>query len=264
MKLTAFTRNISPAIERCELSHLDRMPIDLALARSQHHAFEQVLASRGCQVRHLPDLPDLPDAVFVQDAAIVFDEVAIIARPGAESRRPETPSVAASLADFRPLRFIEAPGTLDGGDVLTLGRNVYVGQSARTNADGIRQLGEILRPFGYTVRGVPITGCLHLQSAATPVADDLLLVNRRWVDPAEFGDIELVDIDPEEPFAANALLVGDAVVHPDMFSRTQSRLEARGIRVVPVDLSELAKAEGGVTCCSILLAAPGRISGVHL
>jgi dimethylargininase len=259
--MIAFTREVSPSIVRCELTHLARTPIDLERAREQHRAYEAALASLGCIIRRLPETPDLPDAVFVQDAALVFDEVAVIARPGAASRRAETATVAAALAPFRRLRFIEPPGTLDGGDVVVLGRSVFVGQTARTNADAARQLADILTPFGYTVRPVTPTGCLHLQTAVTPVAERVILVNRAWVDPGVFGDVEVIDVDPAEPFAANALRVGEALIYPDAFPRTRDRLEARGLRVVPVDVSELAKAEAGVTCCCLLV--PAAVPGAH-
>jgi dimethylargininase len=253
--MIAFTREVSPGIARCELTHLARTPIDPDRARAQHRAYEAALASLGCTVRRLPETPDLPDAVFVQDAALVFDEVAVIARPGAASRRAETATVAAALEPFRPLRFIEAPGTLDGGDVVRLGRRVFVGQTARTDADGAGQLATILRPYGYVVTTVRPTDCLHLQTAVTPVAEDVILVNPAWVDPMAFGDAEVIAVDPAEPFAANALRVGGALVCPDGFPRTRARLEARGLRVLPVDVSELAKAEAGVTCCCLLVPA---------
>src|SRR4051794_30718491 len=179
--MIAFTREVSPSIVRCELTHLAREPIDLDRARAQHREYEAALTSLGCTVRRLPETPDLPDAVFVQDAALVFDEVAVIARPGAASRRAETATVAAALGVFRSLRFVEPPGTLDGGDVVCLGRRVFVGQTARTDADGAGQLGTILRPYGYVVTTVTPTGCLHLQTAVTPITDDVLLVNPAWV-----------------------------------------------------------------------------------
>jgi dimethylargininase len=258
--MIAFTREVSPSIARCELTHLARTPIDLDRARAQHRVYEAALASLGCIVRRLPDTPGLPDAVFVQDAALVFDELAVVARPGAASRRAETATVAAALAPFRPLRFIEPPGTLDGGDVVCFGRVVIVGQTPRTNIDAVRQLAAILTPFGYAVTTAAPTGCLHLQTAVTPVADRALLVNPAWVDPAVFGDIEVIAVDPAEPFAANALRVRDALIYPDSFPRTRARLEARGLRIVPVDVSELAKAEAGVTCCCLLVpaAVPGQ------
>jgi dimethylargininase len=249
----AFTREVSPAIGRCELTHLARVPIDLGRAREQHAAFERTLTRLGCTVRRLPPTPDLPDAVFVQDAAVVFDEVAVLARPGAESRRAEVATVAAALEEFRPLRPIQPPGTVDGGDIVRLGRDVYIGRTARTNADGIQQLIAILAPLGYRVHPVSVTGCLHLQTAVTPVAERILLVNREWVDPGVFGIVDVIDVDPAEPFAANALRVGAVVVYRTGFAATQARLEASGIRVVTVDLSELAKAEAGVTCCCLMV-----------
>lgn len=254
--MIAFTREVSQSIDRCELCHLRREPIDLDLARRQHEAFEDVLRSLGCDVRRLPEAPELPDAVFVQDTAVVLDKVAIVARPGAESRRAETASIAHALAPYYPLRHIEPPGTLDGGDVICIDRTVYVGQSARTNAHGIRQMGQLLRPFGYAVRPVSVTGCLHMQTAVTPVADKVLLINRQWTDPFVFGDVEFIEVDPAEPFAANALRVGDVVVYPAGYPRTRSRFEARGLRVVTVNMSELGKAEAGVTCCCILVPTP--------
>jgi len=251
--MLALTREVSPAIDRCELTHLSRAPIDHGRARAQHASFEEALAQLGLTIRRIPEAPDLPDAVFVQDAAIVFDEVAIIARPGAELRRAETASVAKALSEHRPLRFIEPPGTLDGGDVVCLGHTIFVGRTARTNASGVDQLTVILASFGYTVTPITPSGCLHLQTAVTPVAERLLLLNPRWVDPGVFGNYEVVEVDPIEPFGANALRVGDSVVYPAAFPRTRARLQDRGLKVVTVEMSELAKAEAGVTCCCLLV-----------
>jgi dimethylargininase len=251
--MIAFTREVSPAIGQCELTHMDRVPIDVTQAQRQHRAFEHALAQLGCTVRRLPAASAMPDGVFVQDIAVVLDELAIIASPGAASRRAEIPSVADALGPLRRLHFIESPGTLDGGDVLPIGRTIYVGRSQRTNEDGVRQFSAAVRPHGYQVREVTPTGCLHLQSAATVVADGLLLVNSQWIDPSLFAEFELIEIDPTEPFAANALRVNKAVVYPSAFPRTCAELESRVISVFPLDLSELAKAEGGVTCCCILV-----------
>jgi len=251
---TALVRPVSSSLVRCQLTHLSRAPIDLDLAREQHGRYVEVLAGLGCVIERLPAAPGLPDAVFVEDAAVVFDEVAVEARPGAASRRGETAAVAAALARWRPLARIEAPGTLDGGDVLRVGRRVFVGRSRRTDRSGFDQLRALLAPFGYRVEEVAVTGCLHLKSAATEVAEGTLLVARRWLDAAPFAGLELIDVDPAEPFAANVLRVGEPVVLPEAFPLTRRRLEARGIAVRTVPASELAKAEGGVTCCSILVA----------
>ena len=249
----ALVRPVSEALDRCELSHLARVPIDVGRARQQHRLYVELLASLGCTIEWLPAAPESPDAVFVEDTAVVVDEVAVVARPGAASRRGETEAVAAALARRRPLARIEAPGTLDGGDVLRVGKRVFVGRSARSDASGRDQLRAILEPYGYTVEAVTVTGCLHLKSAATEVADGTLLLHPGWLDAAPFAGLDLVPVDPAEPFAANALRLGATVVHPAAFPRTRRRLESHGIEVRPVAADELAKAEGGVTCCSILV-----------
>lgn len=248
----ALTRAVPPSLARCELTHQARQPIDAALAATQHEAYERALDALGCTVQRLPEEPDLPDSVFVEDVAVVLDEVAVITRPGAASRRAEVASVAEALRPYRPLLSIEPPGTLEGGDVLRLGQVLYVGLSTRSNAAGIEQLQTHLRPFGYEVRAVPLRGCLHLKSAVTRVGERTLLLNPEWVDPGSFEGYEYVEVDPAEPAAANALLVGGEVVMPSAHPRTRRRLEDRGIVVRPVDVSELAKAEAGVTCCSLI------------
>ena len=251
----ALTREVPARISECELTHLERVPIDRARASEQHAEYEAALRAAGCVVEHLPPAPDLPDSVFVEDTAVVFDEVAVITRPGASSRRGETPSVAAALARFRPLHHIESPGTLDGGDVLCAGRRVFVGLSTRTNREGAGQLRALLRPFDYAVETIETPGCLHLKSAATALADDWLLVNPDWVDVARFGGFRLLDVHPSEPFAANVLRIGDAVLCAEAAPLTRAGLETNGLNTVAVDVSELAKAEAGLTCCSLIINA---------
>lgn len=248
----AITRDVSPGFDRCELTHLERTPIDLDLACLQHQAYEDCLAVLGCQVHRLTSEPDLPDSVFVEDIALVLDEVAVITRPGAASRRPEVPAVAGALAGYRGLLFIEPPGTLDGGDILRLGNQLFVGRSERSNEDGITQLRQLVEPLGYWVTGVPVRGCLHLKSAVTQVASSTLLINPKWVDPQRFPGWQVIEIDPDEPFAANALLIGDSLVYPAAYPLTRARLERAGTPIMSVDVSEIAKAEGGVTCCSLV------------
>jgi dimethylargininase len=249
----ALTREVPERICECELTHLERVPIDRARAVAQHDRYERALRAAGCTVERLPATPQLPDSVFVEDAAVVFGPVAVIARPGASSRRAETPSVAGTLSKYRPLRFIEAPGTLDGGDVLRAGRRVYVGLSSRTNRAGTEQLRALLLPFDYEVDTIETRGCLHLKSAVTALADDRLLVNPEWVDVLQFDAYRLIAIDPAEPFAANVLRIGDTVLCAEAFPATRSRLEAGGLKTVAIDVSELAKAEAGLTCCSLIM-----------
>ncbi len=255
MTLIAATREVSPAISRCELTHLPREVIDVDRARAQHRAYERALEEAGCTIVRVEAAPELPDAVFVEDAAVVLSEVAIIMRPGARPRRAETPAVAELVGRYRPLRFIEAPGTIDGGDVLAAGRSVFVGLSGRTNAAAVEQMRAILQPHGYAVHPVPVTGCLHLKSAVTALADYRLLLNGEWVARELFSSFDVVDVDPREPYAANIVRVADDLVYPDAFPRTRERLERRGARVRTVDVREIAKAEGAVTCCSLIFAA---------
>jgi dimethylargininase len=252
--MIAITRNVSSSLAGCQLSFVPRTPIDLDRAVAQHDRYRSALEALGCAVVALPAQDAMPDAVFVEDVAVVFDEVAVLTRPGAESRRGEGASVAEVLSRHRTLHAIQDPGTLDGGDVLRVGRTVYVGEGARSNAAGIAQLRELLSPHGYDVRAVPTHGCLHLKSAATHVADGVLLVQPEWVDVAVFAEHRLIAVDPGEEHAANALRIGGRVIHPACFPKTQERLRAAGIDVVPVDISELQKAEGAVTCCSLVFA----------
>jgi dimethylargininase len=255
--MLAFTREVSPAIAECELTHLARQPIDIDAAVRQHESYERCLADLGCRVCRLPGGAELPDGVFIEDTAVVLDELAVIARPGAVSRRPETAAVAEVLRHYRPLVSIDPPGTLDGGDVLRIGRSIYVGRSSRSNAEGIRQLARHVAPFGYGVCAVEVTRALHLKSAVTEVAELTLLINGDWVQPEAFPGMDLIAVDPAEPFGGNALRVGGTVVYPSSFPRTRSVLESRGIAVRAIDASELAKAEGGVTCCSLILPEAG-------
>jgi dimethylargininase len=250
--LAALTRPPSRSIARCELTHLTREPIDFEAACAQHRAFCGTLKRLGCRPIELAPQHEMPDAVFVEDAAVVVDELAVITRPGAESRRGELASVERALAEHRPIARIQAPGTLDGGDVLRVERTVIVGLSSRTNEAGAEQLASLLAPHGYDVRTARTGQCLHFLSACTYIGRGVVLVNPRWVDPATFDEFEIVEIDPSEPRAANAVRVGETLVHADAFPKTQARLRERGFNVAPVNNTELAKAEGAVTCCSVL------------
>ena len=252
--LIALTREISDAITACELTHLARAPIDVDRARAQHASYERALEAMGCQIIRLPTGVDMADSVFVEDVAIVLDEVAVITRPGAESRRSETTAVAAELSKYRPLVHMAAPATLDGGDVLVVGRSIFVGRTSRTNDAGIDQLRNAVQPFGYSVSPASVRGCLHLKSAVTALDYQALLVNRRWASEEDFPGFELIDVDPAEPAGANIVRVGADLLYASMFPLTRARLERKGYDITSIDVSELAKAEGAVTCCSLIFA----------
>ena len=254
--LIALTRPPSPRLTECELTHLPRRPIDADLAADQHRGYCEELTRLGCEVRALPATPELPDGVFVEDRAVVLDEVAIITRSSAVRRREETPSVEAALRGHRPIEHIMAPATLDGGDVLHLDRTLLVGLSPRTNMRAVEQLREHLAPHGYTIEAVPVAASLHLKSGCSVIASDLLVINRDWVDAdailAVAPAVRFVDVDPNEPRGANHLLVGGSVLSPTSCPRTVERIRQCGITVDVVDVSELEKAEAGVTCSSLV------------
>ena len=252
MRAVAMTRPVPRSLTECELTHVQRVPIDMTVARAQHAEYERTLAALGCEIVHVPAADELPDSVFVEDTAIVLDEIAIITRPGAASRRPETGEVATTLGSFRQLRFLSEPATLDGGDVLRLGRVLYVGLGTRTNDAGVQQLADFISPYSYDVRAVPVDDCLHLKSAVTELAPGIVVINPQWVNGQMFRDHAIIEVDPSEPAAANVLRIGETVVAAAAHPRTNARLSSV-VHVRTVDVSELAKAEGAVTCCSLIV-----------
>jgi len=251
--MIALLREVSPTLSACELSFLTRAPIDVERARAQHAHYAAELTALGSSIEWLAPLPENPDAVFVEDTAVVLPEVAVITRPGVASRRSEVQSVAASLAGHRPLKRIVAPGSLEGGDVVRIGRNLYVGVSGRSNSAGIEQLRALLAPFGYRVASVAMRDCLHLKSAVTFIPPDLVLVNRAWVDPTVFDARTVIEVDDGEPFAANTLTVAGVTLMSAAFPRTEQRLRQAGLTTRALDVSELQKAEAALSCMSLML-----------
>jgi dimethylargininase len=253
----AITRKVSPRFNECEITHIGRSPIDVDVARVQHHEYVNALASLGCQVLELPAEIDLPDSVFVEDTAFILPEVAVITRPGADSRKPETESTVRALSPYLPLAHVTAPATVDGGDVLVLGKNIHIGisaRNARSNDASIRQIQELLNKYGYKVTGVEMRDCLHLKTAVTKVDEKTLLINKNWSSPSYFTGYDLIEVDSSEPWAANCLPVNDHIIFPTAFPKTRAKLEARGYKIQSVSVDELAKAEGAVTCCSLIIS----------
>ena len=253
--LTVIARKVSSSLANCEVSFIERRPIDIQKARAQHASYEALLTELGAHVISLPEDPNLPDSMFVEDPAVVLDELAVICPLGAESRRKEVPAIAAALEKFRKLAYVKLPGTLEGGDVLRAGKQLFVGFTARSNPEGIRQLAEIVQHFGYDVIAIPVADCLHLKSAVTSLGRNTLLANRARFDWKRLQGFEWLDVDPTEPHAANALAIGDSVIFPASFPKTGALIEARGFKVLPLDISELQKAESGLTCSSLLFEA---------
>lgn len=247
-------REISRSLPDCALEHLPREKFDLDLARRQHSQYVGALEQAGVRMRVLPELPDLPDATFVEDAAIVLEEVAVVCRLGTVSREREAEAMAPVVAELRPVRRIISPATLEGGDVLRIGRTLFVGHSSRSNAEGIRQLEAIVSPFDYQVRPVTVRGCLHLKTAVTAPAEGLLVVNPAWLDVAPFAGLEMVSVPVEEPWGANTLAVNGTVLVAHSAPETARCLRELGLPVLSLDVSELQKAEAGLTCLSVLFS----------
>jgi dimethylargininase len=252
--LTAITRAPGPELARCELTHLPRVPIDMDRARAQHQSYQHALRESSIRVIELPADCAHPDGVFVEDVAVVLDEVAVITAPAVPARRGERTAVESALTPYRRVVRLPADAFLEGGDVLRVGRTLFVGLSGRTGEGGLRALGAVVRPLGYSVVPVRVTGCLHLKSAVCAVSADTLLINRKWVEVEPFAALRLVDVPGGEPFGANALLLPGAVLVSSAYPATAECLRALGCRVVEVDVSELHKAESGITCMSLVFA----------
>ena len=249
--MIAITHLPSPEMGQCQLTHLERVPINSALASRQHEDYRAALATCGAIVVVLDTNLAHPDCVFVEDTAIVLDEVAIVTPMGTAARAAEPAGIEPELRKHRKIVRIERPASLEGGDVLRLGRTLYVGCSGRTNMAGVVALQQAVERFGYRVVPTSVTGCLHLKTAATALPDDSLLVNPDWLSHDAFLGIERINV--VEPWSANVVRIGTNVIASAAYPRTIELLRERGITVQTVNLSEFAKAEGAVTCLSLLI-----------
>jgi len=260
--LAALTRRPAGRLDTCELERLDREPVDLARALVQHARYREALTELGFAVSELPVLETHPDACFVEDPALVLDEVAVLTCPAPASRRAEVEALVEPLAGLRPLLRLGGapapaggPPTLEGGDVLPIDDVLYTGQSARTNHAGLKALAHLVLPHGYRVKAVGVDGCLHLKTGSSFLGRQTLLVNPAWVQVERFAPgYELIEVDPAEPFAANAIAVAGRVLVPAAFPRTAARIAERGFEVLRVDLSEFQRMEAGPTCLSLRFA----------
>lgn len=253
--MIAFTRPPSAALSRCELTFLARQPIDVLLAAHQHRAYEAALQKAGARIERLPDVVDLPDATFVEDTAVVLDEVAIIASMATPSRRPEIETVVPALGAHRTVKRLSPPAFLDGGDVLRVGRELFLGVSTRTNHEAVRAVAGMVREHGYTVTPVEVTGCLHLKTCCSPLSDRAVLIDSRRIPNEPFRHLSCVEVPEGDADAANVLVIDRVAVMPSGFPRTAALLLQHGFAVHPVDLSEFQKAEAGATCLSLIVGS---------
>lgn len=257
--LFALTRGVSSRINECELSFIDRHAIDVPRAVRQHRNYQELLKSLGVSVIEIPADDNCPDCCFLEDTAIVLDELAIICRPGSGPRRREVDAVVPNIREYRRDIFrIEAPATLEGGDVLRVGRTLFVGRTQRTNREGIAQLQKYVAPHGYDVKAVEVPGALHLKSVCTAVDDHTILGEPTRVDLAPLADFEVIEVPSDEWMGANILLVDQTVCMHSGFVQTNALLRERGYEVRAVDISEFLKAEAGLTCMSLIFR--GRTS----
>jgi len=251
--MRALVNRPSPALADCELTFMERDPVDVGVARAQHDAYVAALRAGGVEVQVLNVNETFPDGVFVEDTAVVVDEVAVLTTMGTASRRGEIPAMRRALAEVREVADVSLPATLEGGDVLRVGRRLFVGLSSRTNLAGAQALEAIVGPLGYTVVPVDVPGALHLKTCITALDDETCLVNRRWLDPAAaFAGFKLVDVAPEEPWGANVLRLEHEILMNAASPETVALVRDLGYAVRVVDVSEFGKAEAGLTCMSLL------------
>jgi len=242
----------SPALERGERTYVGHDVIDGRLAKQEHEQYCEALRRCGVEITMLDVNRDMPDCVFVEDTAVVLDEVAVMMSPGAESRRGEPAGIEPELRKHREIFRVAFPATIDGGDVVRSGKDLYVGASERTNPAGIDALRKLVRPFGYSVTGIPVHGCLHLKSACSTLPDGRFLVNRNWIDASPLPPQLLVQVPEAEQWAGDVLVIDNNIIASDAFPDTIELLARERFDMVPVSVSEFAKAEGGVTCMSLV------------
>lgn len=224
---------------------------DFDLIMEQHQAYAATLQSLGLKVELLQSLPDYPDAYFVEDVAIVTPEIAVVTNPGADERTGEAHHIGPILAKYRSLAKIEAPGTLDGGDVMQVENQFYIGVSDRTNEEGARQLEQILLQYGYQCTVVPVKGGLHLKSDVSYIGRNTLLVTAALAKSDAFANYHKILVREDETYAANSLLVNDQILTPKAFPDTKRKLISAGFDVIEMETSEMQKMDGGLSCMSL-------------
>ena len=257
--LVAVTNVPSPLLHLGVRTFADDAAVDHAAAMRQHEQYRDALRQCGCHVVTLDVNRDHPDSVFVEDTALVLDEVAIMMSPGAASRRDEPRAIEPTLREYRPVVRVEAPATIDGGDIVRCGRRLYAGESQRTNGAGISALAELSGSFGYSVTSIPVYGCLHLKSGCSALPDGRFLVNADWIDVSPLPSDQLLHVPADEPWAGDILVIGERIILSEAFPETADLLERQGWDVIPVAVSEFEKVEGGVTCLSLVFEEHARV-----
>lgn len=249
--IVAMTHVPSPLLQECELTFVESETIDIEKANVQHKKYCAMLERCGAKVIVLDENLACPDSVFVEDPIIVFDEVAVLTSMGVESRRAESASMEKVFSKYRHVVPIHLPAKIEGGDVLKVGKKIFVGESARTNREGIQALEAIINPFGYEVVSVQVTGCLHLKTGVTALDEKTVLINSDWVDADAFHGFTKVEVPENEPFGANVLKIGEILCMNEAFPESITLVKSLGYSVETVNISEFVKAEAGLTCMSV-------------
>jgi dimethylargininase len=247
------TRTPSNSLAQAQLTHLARVPINYELAKIQHQRYCTTLSQLVSDIQVLPALTEFPDSVFVEDVFISLPDVSILCRPGAKSRLGEVDAISTHVPNDRPAVRLESPARIDGGDVLVIGKKIFIGQSSRTNSVAIKVITEIVTPFGYSVTAVKVLGALHLKTAVTALSDDLLVMNSRWINTSVFSDWRRLCVADSEPFAGNILKIANTIFVQSTHIDTANAISAAGFQVQLIDISEFAKAEAGLTCMSVII-----------
>ena len=248
----AITRGVSPNITACELTYCPRQEIDFGKAVEQLDRYCDLLRKWGVELLTLPGSAAYPDCCFVQDTAVLLDEVCVIANMGAASRGGEVSDVERMVSAFRPVKRIVPPASLDGGDVVQIGKRVFVGHSKRTNARGIAALSNIVEPLGYAVVPVKVDGGLHLTTGCGLINDETVLLNPRWIDATAFKGLRQLHVPEDEPWAANTIRIKDFVCLEEGASRTAEMIRPYAPNIETLDISEFRKAEGSLSCLSLI------------
>lgn len=252
MNFFAIVRGVPDSFQNCITTFHGKPEINIGLAKQQHREYSRTLSSLGLTVIRLRADNTLPDCCFTEDTAIVVDELAIITIPGAPGRIPETIVIEKELSAFKTIVHIKQPGTIDGGDVLKIGKTIFIGASARTNQEGIRQVATIVKPLGYGVVPVKIKDTLHLKSVCTYLGRGCILLAQGYFDDTAFSEYDKVVVPKEEEYCANCLVIKGNVLIPRGFPRTKELIGKNGFPVIELDMSEIEKAEGALTCLSVI------------
>jgi len=246
----AIVRDVAESYDQCVTTQQES--IDVPLAKTQHQHYCNALKKAGVELIHIDADNRLPDCCFVEDTAIIVDDVAIITNPGARSRREEVAAMEKAISKYRTVHRISPPATIDGGDVLKVGKKIFVGLSQRTTQDSIDQVAQMVKSSNYEVIPVPIHKTLHLKSAVTALSDSYIIMAQGFFDARIFTGYEKIEVPPGEEYAANCLSVNENIFIPRGFPQTKSLIVRAGFSIVELENSEFRKGDGALTCLSVL------------